>query len=322
MKMAMPAVLLLAGCAAVYEYPLYDRNDPEIYDKPSITAERRTELLASPGRLAVKVSEKQFRQTVRVRRRTSVERVRRAEVTLDPLAHVAIWTIGWAAGGPIVWYPVLMPSARDKAREAAYTGSRDPGYPPFWSIDVKEIDRKTEEPETVLRTLGPPQVVADAPVAGIDVDVKALNEVLTVRTDAQGVADVPILPLLRRHLKQEGLIPLTIFAGEATLVLDPAAIVGFFAPVDWSSAGSAPRGSASADVDLDGRVVEIALVNNGEGDLTRFWIRVSGQPPVFIGRVKPRQLIKRRIPVGGSEVIVEFFEERGCAPQMKRLAPK
>lgn len=324
MKMATLAGLLLSGCATVYEYPLYDRHDPDFIDKPITTAERRTEFFKSPGRLSVRVMERRYSQMIRMRRKTSVERLRRATVSLDPMTHVAIWTIGWAIGGPIVWYPVLHPKAQIKAREAAYTGSRDPGYPPIWSVEIQEIDRKTEEPETVLRPLGPPQATGDVPVPGIDVDVRALQEVLPVRTDASGTAEVPLKPFVLRHLNQNGLVPLEVTAGEARATLEPPDLVSFFSQADWSRAQGAPEGEASADVDLDQQALEITLVNNGEGDLTQLWIRVSGQEPIFVGRVKPHELVTRRIPVDGPEVTVEFFEERGCVPQpaMRRLAPK
>ena len=105
----LPAAL--SGCAVI-EFVMRERGsrDVEIVDKEVRTVETRAFLtLPSPDSpdLQVKVIERVIQQMKKVRRYTRIERVRRADVRLNAAGHIILWTIGWIAGGPLVWYPIL-----------------------------------------------------------------------------------------------------------------------------------------------------------------------------------------------------------------------
>jgi hypothetical protein len=201
----------------------------------------------------------------------------------------------------------------------------------MWDVRIQELDLSEKSEETVLRAAGPPERIGENAVPDAEVVLRVLDETKILRTNSNAKVEVALSDILQRHLVQNGLKPLVITANESQLVVESESLINHCttAPVDWSACTDAALGSASVDLYLDKShyevgetpVLELVLVNNGDGDLCRVWLRISfgaWRQVVFIGKVKSRELVKRSISLKPfafeDSVRVEFFEERGGVP--------
>jgi len=360
----------LSGCAS-YDFVLREisAKDVEIVDKEVRRAERVAEISIprpeAPA-MTVTVKERAIVQLMKVRRFTRVERVRRAHVRLHFGAHAILWTVGWIAGGPIVWYPIFNGSAGGEAEYHARTADlyhEDKSLHP-WEIELEEFDRETPGVETPVREIGPPTVVEEGPAHDLDLTVRLriktlqgriegeVIRTLAARTDADGRATVDLEAIVREHILQRGLEPILVevqgggerepIRAEAWLRDDELLAAYQGAAVDWKVGVDAGRGKGQLDLFLDKReytpgetpVLELSLINRGDGPMYRLWARVTTDcapdavRPLFVGRAAPGQVVDRYLklwPIAPEhvgkrfKVQVEFREHGGAAPAARTL---
>jgi hypothetical protein len=331
----LPLLLLLGGCAT-HEFVIREvaARDVEIVDKEVRRLEREAALtLPRPDApsLVVSVKERAVVQMMKVRRFTRVERVRRAEVRLHFGAHLVIWTVGWLAGGPIVWYPIFSGSATTEAEYHARTADRehiDKSIHP-WEIEMDEYDRATPGQESPIRALGPPTVVEEGAAAGVPIELRLRVRTLRGRLEGEvihaasavtgpdGRATFNLETVVREHILGRGLEPILVHVQGGT-DREPVMLEGWLrddellaayqgAAVDWKVGEDGGAGKPQFDAFLDKReyavgetpVIELSLINRGSGPLYRLWARVTsdhapdGVRPLFVGRVSPGQVVDR-----------------------------
>lgn len=353
--------ICVSGCAS-YEHVIGEGRARNVRIEDRVIRRLETKVDVQPPRpeepdLRIRVREEAVEQQVRVRTFTRIVRIRKVEARLSWGAHAIIWTVGWLAGGPIVWYPVLGLRAEEEAEyHAKNADSFHQSFHP-WEIRQEDVERAEGEKEEILRRLGPARILESRNVPGVPIRVRFLDHAsggltLEGRTGRDGTARFNLQAVVREHVLQAGLKPIRmqIEAGEGKgrriieSGLGEKELVAAYqgSSIDWSVGAVKGRGDPAADVYLnklrfergETPVLELSLVNRGRGPLYRFWARVTSSAfpgrtkPLFVGRVAPGQVVDRSIELwelpagmepGEYEVRVEFREYRGDVPEPRTI---